>query len=279
MKEIEKTTKGKKLSADDKNMLKKMFWHSWTLFSSFTMVKMQGYGFEYAMFPAIKRFYQNNQEEQRKAVERHSSFFNCTYETAPFIMGLSAAMEKQNSIDPNFDPESINALKASLMGPLSGIGDSIFWGTLRLVAAGIAIPLAIQGSILAPIVFLLIYEVPSIIVRWQLLKIGYTSGEVFIQKSSKSGLISKITNLATVVGMMMIGAMTASSVTITTPLKWVMKGTTLNVQNILNGIMPGLLPLLITLVVFYLIRKKVKAIYLLFGIMILGILGTLIGIF
>lgn len=273
------TTAQKQLTSDDKSMLKKMFWHSWTLFSSFSMVKMQGYGFEYAMAPAIKRFYKDNGEERRRATERHSSFFNCTYETAPFIMGLSAAMEKENAIDPNFDPESINALKASLMGPLSGIGDSIFWGTLRLVAAGIAIPLAMQGSILAPIAFLLVYEVPSIIIRWQLLKVGYSSGENFIQKSSKSGLISKITDLATVVGMMMIGAMTASSVTITTPLKWAMKGTTLDVQKILDGIMPGILPLLITLGIFYLIRKKVKAIYLLFGVMILGILGALIGIF
>jgi PTS system mannose-specific IID component len=195
-------------------------------------------------------------------------------------MGLSAAMEKENANNPkNFDPESINALKASLMGPLSGIGDSIFWGTLRLNAAGIAIPLAMQGNLLAPFLFLAIYEIPSIITRWQLLKVGYTSGEKFIEKSSKSGLIGKITDLATVIGMMMIGAMTASSVTITTPLKWAMKGATLNVQKILNGIMPGLLPLAVTLIVFALIRKRVKVIYLLFGIIIFGILGALIGIF
>jgi PTS system mannose-specific IID component len=274
-----KKNKKSALSQDDKHMLKSMFWRSWLLFSSFTMVKMQGYGFEWSMFPAINRFYKGRKEERRKAIVRHSSFFNCTYETAPFIMGLSAAMEKENANNPDFDPESINALKASLMGPLSGIGDSIFWGTLRLIAAGIAIPLAMQGNILAPFLFLLIYEVPSIITRWQMLKIGYTSGEKFITKSSKSGLISKITDLATVIGMMMIGAMTASSVTISTPLKWAMKGATLNVQKILNGIMPGLLPLVVTLVVFALIRKRVKAIWLLFGVIAVGILGALIGIF
>lgn len=274
-----KTNKKSSLSSDDKHMLKSMFWRSWLLFSSFTMVKMQGYGFEWSMLPAINRFYKKRKEDRTKAIVRHSSFFNCTYETAPFIMGLSAAMEKENANNPEFDSESINALKASLMGPLSGIGDSIFWGTLRLIAAGIAIPLAMQGNILAPFLFLLIYTIPSVIVRWQMLKIGYTSGEKFITKSSKSGLIGKITDLATVVGMMMIGAMTASSVTISTPLKWVMKGTTLNVQKILNGIMPGLLPLVITLVVFYLIRKRIKAIWLLFGVIILGIVGASIGIF
>nr|TVV23983.1 PTS system mannose/fructose/sorbose family transporter subunit IID [Lactobacillus gasseri] len=273
-------TKKSDLSPDDKHMLKSMFWRSWLLFSSFTMVKMQAFGFEFSMFPVIYRFYKNNSNEKKQAIVRESSFFNCTYETAPFIMGLSAAMEKENANNPeNFDPESINALKASLMGPLSGIGDSIFWGTLRLIAAGIAIPLAMQGNLLAPFLFLAIYEIPSIITRWQLLKVGYTSGEKFIEKSSKSGLIGKITDLATVIGMMMIGAMTASSVTITTPLKWAMKGATLNVQKILNGIMPGLLPLAVTLIVFSLIRKRVKVIYLLFGIIIFGILGALIGIF
>lgn len=273
------TNKKSSLSTEDRSMLKKIFWHSWLLFSSFSYVKMQGYGFEYAMYPAINRFYKNDKEGKRKALVRHSSFFNCTYETAAFIMGLSAAMEKENASDPSFDSDSINALKAALMGPLSGIGDSIFWGTLRLIAAGIAIPLAMQGNILAPFLFLLIYEIPSIITRWQLLKVGYTSGERFIAQSSKSGLIDKITDLATIVGMMMIGAMTASSVTITTPLKWVMKGTTLNVQHILNSIMPGLLPLIITLGVFALIRKRVKIVYLLFGLIILGILGAAIHVF
>ena len=278
--ELTKTTTKAKFSKDDKSMLKRMFWRSWTLFSSFTMVKMQGYGFEYSMFPAIDRFYKNDKEKRREAIVRHSSFFNCTYETAPFIMGLSAAMEKENANNPDeFDAESINALKASLMGPLSGIGDSIFWGTVRLIAAGVAIPLAMQGNILAPFLFLLIYELPSVITRWELLKVGYTSGEKFLKQSSKSGLISKITDLATVVGMMMVGAMTASSVTITTTLKWGIKGATLNLQKILDGIFPGLLPLAVTLIVFALLRKKVKAVYLLFGMIVIGILGALIGIF
>lgn len=271
--------KNEALKKSEKNVLKKMFWHSWFLFSSFTMVKMQGYGYEYSMLPAINEFYKNDPAGKKEALIRHSSFFNCTYETAPFVMGLSAAMEKENSLNPAFDAESINALKASLMGPLSGIGDSIFWGTLRLIAAGISIPLGMQGNILAPFIFLILYQAPSIITRWKMLEIGYTSGQKFIEKASKSGLFEVITNCATVVGMMMIGAMTASSVTIKTALKWNLSGTVLNVQKILNSIMPGLLPLVITLVVFWLIRKKIKAIYLLFGIIAFGILGALIGLF
>ncbi|WP_223814649.1 PTS system mannose/fructose/sorbose family transporter subunit IID [Thermoanaerobacterium thermosaccharolyticum] len=266
------------LSPQENSMLKKMFWRSWTLFGSFNMVKMQGYGFSQAMMPAIDNFYKN-EEDKRKALVRSSTFFNCTYETAPFIMGLNAAMEKSNSEHSEFDVESINAVKASLMGPLSGIGDSIFWGTVRLIAASIGIPLAMKGSILGPLIFLLIYHIPSIITRYQLLYVGYATGEKFLTNAYKSGVFEKLTYSATMVGMMMIGAMTAQSVTISTPLKIALGGKNpLVIQDILNTIMPGLLPLLVMLTVFYLIRKKVKIVYLLLGIIAVGILGSLIGI-
>lgn len=268
------------LETNEKKMLGKMFKNSWFLFASFNMVKMQGYGYEYSQLPAINEFYTNDSEGKRQAMIRHSSFFNCTYETAPFIMGLTAAMEKENSRNPEFDAESINAVKASLMGPLSGIGDSIFWGTLRLVAAGIGIPLGMQGSILGPILFLLIYHIPSIITRYKLLQVGYQSGEKFLAQAFKSGVFENITYCATMVGMIMIGAMTASSVTITTALNFTMgSGEELVLQDILNGIMPGLLPLLLTLGIFYLIKKKTKVIYLLFGIIVFGVLGAMAGIF
>lgn len=259
-------------------MLKKIFWRSWTLFGSFNMVKMQGYGFSQAMQPAIERFYKDK-EDKRKALVRSSTFFNCTYETAPFIMGLNAAMEKANSEHSDFDVDSINAVKASLMGPLSGIGDSIFWGTVRLIAASIGIPLAMKGSLLGPLLFLLIYHIPSIITRYQLTYIGYTTGERFLTNAFKSGAFEKITQAATLVGMMMIGAMTAQSVTVSTPLKLALGGKDpLVLQDILNSIMPGLLPLATMLLVFYLIRKKVKIVYLLLGILVLGIVGALLGI-
>lgn len=268
-----------KITEQENSMLKKVFWRSWMLFGSFNMVKMQGTGYAQAMMPVIDAFYENA-EDKRKALVRSSTFFNCTYETAPFIMGLNASMEKVNSEHHDFDVESINAVKASLMGPLSGIGDSIFWGTLRLIAASIGIPLAMNGNILGPIIFLLIYHLPSIFIRYKLLYIGYTAGEGFLQKAYKSGAFEALTYCATMVGMIMIGAMTAQSVTITTALKIPLsQGDPIVLQDILNGIMPGLLPMLLMLAVFYLVRKKVKVVYLLLGLIVFGILGAAITIF
>lgn len=268
------------ISVEEKNMLRKIFWRSWTLFGSFNMVKMQGYGYCQAMIPVINEFYKDKEEDKRKALVRSSTFFNCTYETAPFIMGLNAAMEKANSSYPDFDTESINAVKASLMGPLSGIGDSIFWGTVRLIASGIGISLAMQGNIFGPLLFLLIYHIPSIIARYELLNVGYTAGERFLKTVYNSGAFENLTYCATMVGMIMIGAMTAQFVTISTPLKFAIgANNTLVIQDILDSIMPGILPLTVTLLTFYFIRKKVKISYLLLGIILLGLAGSFIGIF
>ncbi len=87
------------------------------------------------------------------------SYFNTTITLSTFIMGLVASMEKKkNSEQKDFDASSINAVKSSLMGPLAGIGDSIFWGVLRVIAAGIAVGLGASGNVLAPIVFLLLFQ-------------------------------------------------------------------------------------------------------------------------
>lgn len=257
-----------------------MFNRSWFLFASFNLVNMQGFGFEYALMPAINYLYKDDEEGKKAALIRHASFFNCTYETAPFIMGLIASMEKENSRDKSFDVESINAVKAALMGPLSGIGDSVFWGTVRLIAAGIGISLGMQGNILGPILFMLIYHIPSIISRYALLQLGYTTGVRFLSQTFKSGIFETITYCAGVVGMIMLGSMTATNVKIATTLKMnVGGGAIIELQKILDSIMPGLLPLALTLILLVLIRKKIKVMQLLFGVIAFGILGAVVGIF
>ncbi len=272
-------SKKMKISSQETKMLKKMFANSWLLFSSFSMAKFQGYGYAQAMMPAINEFY-TDEEEKKNALVRASNFFNCTYETAPFIMGLNASLEKTRSENPDFDVETINAIKTSLMGPLSGIGDSIFWGAIRLIAASIGIPLAMSGSILGPILFLIVYHIPSIFTRYKLLQVGYMAGEQFITKAHSSGSFEKITYYASMVGMIMIGALTAQFVGITTALQVTMaSGESLILQDILNNIMPGLLPLGVMFTIFALIRRKVKITNLLLGVIAVGIAGAFIGFF
>jgi PTS system mannose-specific IID component len=268
------------LSADEHVLLKRMFNRSWVLFAGFNFANFQGMGYSAALRPALEKFYANNPKKYRDALIRSVQFFNCTYETAPFIMGLNAAMEKENSEKEDFSTASIDAIKAALMGPLSAIGDSVFWGVIRLLATSIAIPLAIQGSILAPILFLLVFHVPSILTRYNLLTLGYTAGTKFLQNLSDSSLLKKVTYCISIVGMIMIGSMVAQFVNIRTPLTISFgSGETLVIQDILDSIFKGILGIGATFGCLALMRKKVKVLYLVLGVLVLGVLLTFVGFF
>ena len=157
----------------------------------------------YSMLPVIKKLYPNK-EDQVAAMKRHLEFFNTTPQLATLILGISAAMEESNANDPEFDTESINSVKVSLMGPLAGIGDSFIWGTLRIIATGVGLSLANQGNILGPILFLLIFNLPAQGLRYYLMNTGYKLGSGFLAKIQQNGLMSKLTYAASVLGLMAV---------------------------------------------------------------------------
>lgn len=196
-------------------------------------------------------------------------------------MGLVASMEKQNSEDENFDESSITAVKSSLMGPLSGIGDAFFWEILRVIAAGIGISIASTGSTIGAVVFLLLYNIPSFIIHYYALYSGYSVGANFIQKLYESGGMKIITKASGILGLMMMGSMTASNVKFKTILQVGIEGSkdVMMIQNYLDELFIVLIPLCVTLVSFWLLRsKKVNVNIVMFGIMILGIILGLLGI-
>lgn len=245
----------------DKKTFRKIFWRSFLLQGSWNYINGAGVGALYMILPFIRKLYPNPEDKNERisALKRGLAYFNITPAIAPFPMGIAASMEEQNKEISDFDPSSINAVKASLMGPLSGIGDSLFWGTIRVIAAGIGISLAKAGNILGPILFLVIYNVPNLLARYYGLKYGYELGGEFIQKAYANGLMKIITKAAGILGMIMVGAMTFSTVTLKTILKFKMGSMTFNLQQILDQIMLGIIPLTVTLGTFWLIRKKVSA--------------------
>ncbi len=234
--------------------------------------------YTYAMIPILKKLYKKK-EDLSNALMRHLEFFNTTPHIVTMMLGVSAAMEEQNAKDKNFDPSTINNVKASLMGPLAGLGDSFFWGTLRLIATGVGTSLSLQGSILGPILFLLIFNIPHLIVRYLLTGFGYKMGTGFLQRLQKSGAMGSLTFGAAVLGLMVIGGMSASMISIHVPLKIGSGEGASGVQDILNNIMPGLLPLCAFGIIYWLLGKEVKATTILLGIAIVGILGAWIGVF
>ena len=203
--------------------------------------------------------------------------FNTTPAVVPTIMGITAAMEEENANNTNFDEQSINAVKASLMGPLAGIGDSIFWGTLRIIAAGIGVSIAKDGSMFGPILFLLIYNIPNFLVRIFGLKLGYQVGVNSLERIQREGLMDKIMSVATIIGLSVVGGMVATMLSISTPLEFKISGAEIVVQDILDQILPNMLPLIFTFVIYRLI-KKVSITWLTIGIIVFGILMHAIGI-
>lgn len=272
-----KTTSKQENNKITKSDLKKVFWRSFTLEASWNYERMDQMGVVFALAPVIRRLYKTK-EEISAALKRHLEFFNITPHISTLVFGIVTAMEEENVKNKDFDETSINAVKSGLMGPLSGIGDSFFWGTLRVIAAGIGASLAAKGNILGPLLFLLIFNVPHILARYYGMMGGYKLGTGFLKKVGQSGLMSKVTYGASILGLMVVGGMTASMVSFTTPLSIGSgKGAT-TIQSILDSIMPGLLPLALTLFIYYLLKKKVKVTYILLGIIIFGLLGTAIGI-
>ena len=176
----------------------------------------------------------------------------------PTLMGINAAMEEENSNNPQFDGNSINAVKTSLMGPLAGIGDSLIPGTLRIIASGIAISFAANGSILGPLLFLLIFNIPAFIIRYFCLKWGYGFGSTFIEKIAESGIMNKISYYAGIIGLMVIGGMVCQQVALDLPIMVGSGDFAEPLTNYLDQIMPCLIQLGLFGGMYWILGKKVK---------------------
>lgn len=258
--------------------LMKTFWRSFTMEWAWNYERQMNLGYAYSMVPALRKIYGNNKEKLKAAYKRHLEFYNVTPWLSTFPLGISIAMEEQNELDQDFDDASINNIKVALMGPLSGIGDSFFWGTLRVIATGIGTSLAMQGNILGPILFLLIFNIPALFTRYYGLFVGYNVGSSFIDRIQKTGLMDKLTYGASVLGLAVVGAMVATMVTLKMPLKIGSGTEATTVQKICDGIVPGILPLLFTFFIFWLDRKGWKSQYILLLIAAIGILGAWSGL-
>lgn len=248
------------------------FWRSWAIQDSWNYERQMNMGFLYGIAPTIDRLYpdENDPEQvakRKEAYERHMAFYNCTPQTSAFVLGLASSMEEEYARDPeNFDPETINAVKTSLMGPLSGIGDSFFQGTIRTIAFGLGTALAMQGSILGPVLAMVISAAFSVPITWYAGKFGYEMGNSFLERL-QSGAMEKIMYACGIVGLMAIGGIVATLIGITTPLTF-SEGTVV-LQDILNGIVPMVLDLGAVMGMYYLIKRNVKTTWML-AICILG---------
>lgn len=274
----EETNIKKKLTKKD---LREVFIRSNLHQGSWNYERMQALGYCFSMIPVIRRLYKG--DERKKALKRHLEFFNThPFVTAP-ILGVTAAMEEERANGASIDDAAINGVKIGLMGPLAGVGDPIFWGTMRPVIAALAASIALTGSIIGPLIFFIAFNAIRLGVRWYGVQYGYKKG-LDIVKDMSGNRLQKLTEGASILGLFVMGSLVNKWTTINVPLvvssiknqKGVVVVTT--VQTILDSLMPGLLGLLLTFVCMKLLKKKVNPIFIIFGLFGVGILGYGFGV-
>ena len=286
-------------------------WRSTFLQGSWNYERMQNGGFCYAMIPAIKRLY-STKEDQAAALKRHLEFFNTQpYVGAP-ILGVTLALEEDRANGAPVDDAAIQGVKVGMMGPLAGVGDPIFWFTVRPILGALAASFAMSGNILGPILFFVLWNVIRYAFLWYTQEFGYKAGTA-ITKDLSGGLLQKVTQGASILGMFVLGALvqrwvnvgfpfTVSKVTLSEGayIDWAslplggegiksafmqytsgmaldpVKVTTM--QDNLNSLVPGLAGLLLTFLCMYLLKKKVSPIVIILGLFVVGIVLHVIGI-
>ena len=277
---MSKLTEG--LSKQEVKLLRQMYLRSGNYAIAWCYSRMLGTSVAWILYPFISWLYPNEEDHDKKmkALERQSKgFFNITPQIGPLCYSIFAAMEKEAAEKEDFDVSTIDAVKASIQGPLSGIGDSIFWVTWRVIVTGIALPFCLKGSAVGPILFLLLFNIPGLILMYYLLFTGYKLGTTFISNIYESGLIQLLTKTAAVIGLTMIGRMIAQQVSVPIALTLNLSGAEMNVLDIFNGIVPGMLELGLAFLCLRLVKKRTNIMFIILGIFAAGIFGAFIGLF
>ena len=288
-------------------------WRHQFLQGSWNYERMQNGGWCYSMVPAIKKLY-SKKEDQVAALKRHMEFYNThPYVSAP-VIGVTLALEEDRANGAKVEDAAIQGVKVGMMGPLAGVGDPVFWFTLRPILGALGASLALGGSILGPLLFFFGWNILRMLFLWYTQEFGYKVGTA-ITKDLSGGLMGKITEGASILGMFIIGSLVQRWVSISfTPvvskvtqpagayIDWanlpagtdgirealtqfaslgatgldVIKTTTL--QANLDSLIPGLAAVCLTLLCCKLLKKKVSPIVIILCLFAVGIGGRLLGI-
>lgn len=227
--------------------------------------------------PLLRKIYKDNSDGYEEALIRHVEFFNITPQLAPFVGGIVLSMEEQVN-EGVIEGDAISNVKAALMGPLSGIGDSVFLGCIRVIALGVGLALATQGNILGPILYFLIYNVPAFLVRVFGARLGYDLGFTYLSKAQESGMMDKLMHAAGILGVMVIGSMTVDMFWAEFSLSFGTGEAVTTLQEVLDGIMPGITALGVTWIYYWLLGKNISATKLVIYTMIIGVIMAYFGI-
>ena len=278
---------------------------------SWNYERMQNLGWAYALIPAIKRLYKSK-EDRAAALERHLEFFNTHPYVAAPIMGVTMALEEEKANGAEIDDAAIQGVKIGMMGPLAGIGDPVFWFTVRPILGALGASLAATGNIMGPILFFVLWNVIRMAFLWYTQEFGYKAGSE-ITKDMSGGILQDITKGASILGMFILAVLVERWVSI----KFTFDVARVNLdekayihwdklpegykgiqeafkqvgdglsqtpekvttfQNNLDQLIPGLMGLLLTFLCMWLLKKKVSPITIIIALFVVGVLARVVGI-
>lgn len=240
--------------------------------------RMQTVAFCYAISGTLKKLYPVK-EEFKAALQRHLNFFNSQGIWGSSLLGVAAALEEEKALGKEISDETIINVKTGLMGPMAGIGDTIDWGTWKPLFFSIAASFSINGGIAGFFICFLFALVPFL-EGWYLTRLGYRLGRDAISRLLEGGWIKQLIMGSGILGLFMVGALTASNVTLQIPIAFTMGGTETTIQTILDSILPGLVPLALVLGIYTYFRTKGQKFgRVVFFLLALCMVGSLIGLF
>lgn len=256
-----------------------VFWRWWLACEmSNSYERMQSIAYCFSMVPVLKKLYPNR-DDFVEALQRHLIFFNTEGICGNVILGMTVAMEEEKAESQGaVSGESIVALKSALMGPVAGIGDTVTWGTVKPLVFTIALTASAEGSVLGW--FLMFLFVPiTVAYGWFLMVMGYRLGRNALSNLLESGWINRIISGASILGLFMVGALAASYVDIQLTGTYMSAGVETTYQSILDGIVPGMIPLAVIIGIYYYNKKKGQRFGLLIGIiLVVCLLLALLGL-
>lgn len=281
----------------DNKTLNRMAWRSMQLQACFNYERMQSAGWLWAILPGLQKIH-TNKDDLATSMTHNMDFLNTHPFIVTFVMGIVLSMEQQK-----MDIQTIRSVRISTAAPLGGIGDALFWMSLVPIVAGMTAQMAIDGSIIGPILYFVFIFGVEMALRYGLLYWSYNMGTKAITAMTKYA--KEFTHAASVLGVFIVGALianygggtklgisvpngeTAAEVEklvvdgkeVVTKTVTEMQPVFINIQDYFDKVLPCLIPLLLTLLCFFLIKKKgwtpVKCIGLM---LVIGIVGAVFGI-
>ncbi|MBL1230426.1 PTS system mannose/fructose/sorbose family transporter subunit IID [Enterococcus sp. BWB1-3] len=281
---VEQYTPEKKLT---KREVVSAFWR-WTFFShaNYNYERLQATGVVHALSPVLKKLYGKDSDEMKSALERHMQFFNTEPSFGGPILSMTIAMEEQKANGAEIGDATINGLKTGLMGPLAGIGDTLWQGTLIPILLSFTLAFGAEGNILlGPVAFFVLHLGIMTSIAYFLWMKGYETGKEGIQKMLSGSLLPYVMTFAQTLGAIVIGSLAASFVKVGTDTSIKLSGDkVLSMQtDVLDTLLLGLLPLGATMLTYILLKKKMKPttvlLILIVGGGILAALGILTNVY